>query len=105
MPHMDEISLSIGRLQGSISVGFQEVHRRMDIRDRYTADRHRDVMGRIHRLEYRLERKPKSGAWTVPYAKIATILGLIILGALGHIAPDAVRSAISKILLSQVGAG
>ena len=102
MPYTDEIFRSIGALQGTVATGFHEVHRRMSIHDQLDMDRHREVLGYIHHLNYRVDRSKKVGNG-IPYAKIATILGLIILGTLGHIAPDAVRSAIAKILLTQMG--
>ncbi len=98
MPHADETSWMIGRLEATVSVGFQSVHRRMD-------DRHQEVMGHIRRLDRRLDKKMNGNGHgsRIPYAKIATILGLIILGTLGHVAPEAVRAAIAKILLTQMG--
>lgn len=103
MERIDRLIHEVGHLAGSVSAGFQDVHRRMDTQDRTAAEWRRHFMTQIHHVDRK--RRNGNGGPQIPYAKIATILGLIILGALGHIAPEAVRSAISKILLSQVGAG
>lgn len=100
MPHLDEINRSIGVLQATISVGFQAVHHRMDDRDRFTLERHREVMGHIRHLNYRLDKKRNGngGNGRIPYAKIAALLGLIILGVLGHMAPEATKAGVGKML-------
>ncbi len=102
MERIDNLIQSVGRLEGSVSQGFQAVHHRMESQDRSSSEwRHHFLVMLRH-----VDRKQAAGAterWGVPYAKIAVVLGLIILGTLGHVAPEAVRGAIAKLLLSQVG--
>ena len=101
MPHADEMSRLIGALEGAVSAGFQGIYHRMEAHDRQDDDRHREMLTYVWRLHSRIDKRKNGNG--IPYAKIATILGLIILGTLGHIAPEAVRSAIAKILLTQMG--
>lgn len=97
------IAERLGHLTGLVSTGFQETHRRFEYQDRTSTEWRRYMLSELRRIDRK--RNGNGHGPKIPYAKIATILGLIILGALGHIAPEAVRAAIGKILLSQVGAG
>lgn len=101
MSHTDEIHRTLGHLQATISVGFWEVHRRMDDRDRFTAERHRETTSQIRYLTRRLDAR-KSNGGGIPFAKIAVFLGLIILGTLGSLFPEATRAGIVKAIPSIV---
>ncbi len=102
MERIDNLIQSVGRLEGSVSQGFQAVHQRLEYQERSSSEwRHHFLVMLRH-----VDRKSAAGAigrWTVPYAKIAVVIGLVILGTLGHISPEALKAAIAKILLSQVG--
>lgn len=100
---MMQVAERLGALQATVSVGFHEVHRRMDDRDRFTAERHRETTGNIRRLDRRLDKMSSNGGHRL-YTKTAVLLGMIILGALGHMAPEAVRAAISAMIPSLVKA-
>src|SRR5262245_12691244 len=93
---MMQVAQNLGRLTGAVETGFQAVHRRIEDQERSAGEWRRHFTAEIRRLD----KRRNGNGHAIPYAKIATILGLIILGTLGHIAPDAVRSAIAKIVLS-----
>ncbi len=101
MERIDNLIQSVGRLEGSVSTGFQAVQHRLDSQDRHSSEWRQHFLTMLRHVD--TKRRNDNGHWKVPYAKIATILGLIILGALGHMAPEAVRGAVAKILLSQIG--
>ncbi len=102
MERIDNLIQSVGRLEGSVSSGFQAVHNRLEYQERSASEWRHHFLVMIRHVD-RKSAAGVTGRWTVPFAKIATVLGLLILGVLGHVAPEAVRAAITKLLLSQVG--
>ena len=101
MSQNEHLAFQIGKLTSTVSIGFQGVHRRID-------DHRKEMLFHISRLDKK-RNGTANGHGRMPYAKIAMVLGLLILGTLGHMAPGAVRSAIldlmKKLLLGQLGAG
>lgn len=104
--HSEWIAHQIGTLQATVSVGFREVHRRMDDRDRFTSEHRREVMTRI----IRLEKRRTGGNGEIPYIRYALlILGFLSVGTLARLAPGAFRSTLfelaQKIIGGQLGGG
>ena len=94
------IAHQLGVLTTMVSEGQQAnregrwaLHRRID-------DTRRELLVHIHRLDRR--GAGATSPWRVPYAKIATLLLLIILGAFGHAAPEAVRASLAAMIPSIV---
>jgi hypothetical protein len=87
------------RIETVVSMGFQELHRRIDDRERATTEQHREVLAYIRHVDRRKNGNGKNGnGHHLPWAKIATLIGLIILGCIGHIAPGALRSSVMTVL-------
>lgn len=79
------------------------IHRRLDYQDRMDAE------WRRHFLK-RMDKKNGNGHPSkIPYGKIACLLGLLIIGAMGHVWPGAVKRAsvelLERVLIGQVRGG
>ena len=107
--HLDWMLHSLGQLQASVTGGFAELHRRIDHNEETAAEWRRHFSTELRHLDRRMDRKKNgsNGHTPIPYAKIATFLGLVTVGTLTHVAPDAVRAAILDSLKSMlhIGAG
>lgn len=106
MQGKDEILLTLGHLSGTVSMGFREVHRRMDDRDRFTAERYRGMSLRLSQLE----KRRNGGNGEIPHIRYALlILGFLSVGTLARMAPGALRSTLfelaQKIIGGQLGVG
>ena len=88
------------RIETVVSMGFQELHRRIDDRERATTEQHREVMAYIRHVDRKKNGNGKNGNghMRLPWAKIATAIGLLILGCIGHIWPGALRSSIMTVM-------
>ena len=96
----------MGTLQATVEAGFRAVreevkavHRRIDDRERSAAEWRRHFTGQISRIDRRMDRKRngKNGD-LIPYAKISTLIGLIILGCIGYKWPGALQYSIKTVL-------
>lgn len=84
---------TLGEMRAEARVGFQEMHRRLDIQDR------NDVEWRRHMLRRMEQRNGKrNGNGSIPYGRISVILLLIVIGTLGHLAPAALRAGLQDVL-------
>ncbi len=102
MERIDNLIQTMGRLEGSVTTGFQAVHHRLEYQERSSSEWRHHFLAMLRHVD----RRSAAGAterWRAPYAKIAVVLLLVVLGTLGHIAPEAVRAAALKMLLSQIG--
>ena len=91
--HQDWL-VQIGELRATVSVGLSGVHRRIDDHSRFVVELHRTMLMELRRID----KRRNGGGGAIPYAKIAALLGLVILGALGHLAPSATRAAVFDLL-------
>jgi hypothetical protein len=85
------IAAQISALQTAVSIGFDNVHRRMD-------DQRKEMLFHIRRLDSRSRKGNGGNGPRIPYAKIATLLGLVAVGSIGHMAPGALRAALIEVI-------
>src|SRR5262245_49517650 len=108
MPNTEWLMHALGTLQASVTSGFQEIHRRIDLNERTAQEWRAHFTTRLHHLDRRMDRKRNGTGGNgskIPYAKIATFLGLVTVGTLTHIAPDALRAAILESLKTMLRSG
>ena len=104
---MIEVAGQLGHLTASVSEGFRGVHQRISDQDRSAMEWRRHFSSEIRRID---KRRPNgNGHGKIPYGKIACLMGLLIIGAMGHIWPGAMKKAsvelLERVLIGQVRGG
>ena len=84
---------TLGRLEAQQASEFRSLHRRLDLQDRNDAEWRRFMLKRMDSIP-----RKRNGNGHIPYGRISVLLLLIVIGALGHLAPAALKAGIQDAL-------